>query len=390
MLSTKLKKIVNAFWAIPVLFFLRPLAPIIRLKIICIRSDRIGHFPIDSVEAICRAERSKGFRIYCLNSRPINKQWYKMLRQKLTFLNFVYYIYFYEKILFKKMSLCEYGTFFKSRDILGNLSKTDIGKLSFNTEDTKEATKWMADQGIGKSDKFICLLVRDETYLKEFTQIAGNFDHHNYRDSDVETYKLGIQYLLDQGYWVIRMGRKTRNKTTINHPKWIDYSQNQSLQSDLMDIWLFSQCTGCISTASGPDIISAIYNRPICFVNFIPISYCWSFIHCLCAPKKLYNNQTGQLLNCSDMITHSYMRTEDYNRNKIGISNLTVQEIKNTFIEFDLMLNGRLNHTKTLNQFETKLKQDLKSHEMSNCLHGYFHPNFKFSSSFLNDQIKLS
>lgn len=378
-------KLVNGVWAIPLLLILRHFLSIAGLKIIYIRSDRIGHFPIDSIEALCRAEKSTKFRIYCIYGKPINKQWYKMLKKKFKFVNILFYVYFYENYLFRKMVLCEYGTFFESRDIKGNFAKNKICQLPFETEDNLIANKWMVTQGIKKNDKFICLLVRDAEYFKNNT----NLNYHEHRNSDIDDYKEGILFLLDQGYWVIRMGRKTEKKVDINHPRWIDYSQSPEIQSDLMDIWLLSNCHGCISTSSGPDIISAIYNKPLCFINFIPVSICWSFSKSITAPKKLFSTEKKEQLKWNEMITNSYYKYEEYKKNKIKIIDLNSIEIKQVFEEFTHMINGKFSLSYELELLEIKLINDLKTNPVSKSKHQWFHPEFKLSSYLLNEQQLL-
>ena len=40
-------------------------------------------------------------------------------------------------------------------------------------------------------------------------------------------------------------------------------------KNDFMDIWLFAHCTACISTGTGLDLLSVVYNRPILLLNYI-------------------------------------------------------------------------------------------------------------------------
>ena len=63
MLNPKLKKLKSArflllllsgVWAVPVLFALKFLNRFFPLELVCIRSDRIGHFLPDGAEALAR------------------------------------------------------------------------------------------------------------------------------------------------------------------------------------------------------------------------------------------------------------------------------------------------------------------------------------------------
>ena len=390
MYSSKVQKLFHSIWAIPLLIILRLFVQFVSFKIVCLRADRIGHFPMDSAEAICRAQKTNDFRIYCLSSKPVNEQWYKMLAQKLVFCNCLHYVYFFEKRLFKDLRVCEYGTLNQSRDILGNFYHSKFSQLEFSDEDKKVAHSWLRQQGIGFHDKFICLLVRDDAYMKtHITNKHQDFSYHDYRDSQIETYSSGIRYLLDEGYWVIRMGRKTNNELNIDHSRWIDYSQTSTIQSDLMDIWLFANCEGCISTATGPDVIPAIYNRPLCFVNVLPASNLWSFCNALCAPKRLFHAESNQELNWNETLSHTYYQSDLYRKKKIKIVDLTEKEITELFQEFHLHMKNELKYEKNMANFELSVIEKLLTDKECCHLHGWVHPNFKFSSSFLNTQMKL-
>ena len=387
---SKFIKLLNGLWAVPYLMLFRHFSAWIGIRIVCIRADRIGHFPADSAEAICRAEKMNDWRVYCLQGKPVNNQWYKMLKKKLRFCNPLFYLYFYEKRLFRKMILCENATLHASRDIEGKFATTTFSQLSFDADDQEKAYEWMLSQGIKQGDKFICLLVRDNAYMKAHsTSKNQDFSYHNYRDSEIATYEKGIMHLLNEGYWVIRMGRKTNQPLNINHHRWIDYSQNPSIQSDLMDVWLFSQCNGCISTSSGPDIISAIYNRPLCFINFVPVSHHWSFVRSVTAPKKLIYKDSKISLTWHEMITHSYMHAIQYEENGIEVVDLSSDEIREAFDEFCQMMKGPIKQSKKLLDMERCFIKQLKEHPKSSSLHGWWHPESKLSSFFLQNHIDL-
>jgi putative glycosyltransferase (TIGR04372 family) len=82
---------------------------------------------------------------------------------------------------------------------------------------------------------------------------------------------LAGEHLAEQGIWVLRMGKIAEEPIPSQHPKTIDYAF-YSEKNDLLDIWLFANCYFCISTGSGPDAISNVYQRPMVKVNEKPIS----------------------------------------------------------------------------------------------------------------------
>ena len=136
-------------------------------------------------------------------------------------------------IIIKKL-LNWYKNWFK--DIHNLYSKTDQ-KLSLIVLKMK-SPKWLEKFGFKVHEKFICLLVRDNAYLKKYFK-DENWDYHTYRNSDIQNYKLGIEWLISKGFWVIRMGKLNSQKLTINSKKFIDFPFVKE-KSDLIDIWLFA------------------------------------------------------------------------------------------------------------------------------------------------------
>ena len=86
-------------------------------------------------------------------------------------------------------------------------------------------------------DWFVVIYARDEAYLNETQshQLPGGWDYHNHRNADINSYHLAIQYILDQGGFVIRTGYKVKNKLDFIHPRVIDYAN--LCRNDFMDIF---------------------------------------------------------------------------------------------------------------------------------------------------------
>ena len=90
-----------------------------------------------------------------------------------------------------------------------------------------------------------------------------------------------MKWLADQGVWVLRMGKIMAKKIPSLHPRIIDYAFHAD-KCDLLDIWLFANCTGCISSSCGIDVISKVYGRPTININAVPVrhpSYSYNLIY---------------------------------------------------------------------------------------------------------------
>ena len=80
-----------------------------------------------------------------------------------------------------------------------------------------------------------------------------------------------MEWLADEMVWVLRMGKLMHKPISSNHPRIIDYAFHPE-RSELLDIWLFANCTGCISTSTGIDSVSHMYGIPMLFVNQMSIN----------------------------------------------------------------------------------------------------------------------
>ncbi len=106
--------------------------------------------------------------------------------------------------------------------------------------------------GIKSNQKYICLAVRDGSYLeKEFSN--KDFTYCDYRDSEISDYTEMADYFIRNGYFVVRMGKINR-PTIIPNDKFIDYANSQ-FRSDFVDFCLFGNCEFVISTSTGLDRI---------------------------------------------------------------------------------------------------------------------------------------
>jgi putative glycosyltransferase (TIGR04372 family) len=90
-------------------------------------------------------------------------------------------------------------------------------------------------------------IVRDSTYLK-FHQPYANFDYQNYRDCNIENFKLVSDYLTSLGYYVFRMGAKVAKPMLTKNKKIIDYATT-GIRNEFLDIYLSAYCEFCISTS---------------------------------------------------------------------------------------------------------------------------------------------
>lgn len=140
-----------------------------------------------------------------------------------------------------------------------------LAKLS--EDEVKRGRKEMIPL-LPEGKKFALLHVRDDGYkTDEFAPHGGK------RNADIFTYEDAVRYLIDQGYYVVRMGdaKMTPIDEMIsrNNPYLIDYARSD-LKSDFLDCYLVSECDFFIGTASGLLCLAIVMGKPLCLTNYVP------------------------------------------------------------------------------------------------------------------------
>ena len=184
------------------------------------------------------------------------------------------------------------------------------------------------------------------------------------------------------------MGKTVNKKVSINHPKIIDYPFCPD-KNDLLDVWLFANCDLCISTATGPDLISDIYRRPILFLNYLPLIDMFSWSKTLNHPKYLVWKATGESLTLEEHLEYKFHRTEEYEHLGIQIINLSQEDILMTVKESWSRLEGTWVDTRSDEENQKKFWNILVNHRNSSECHGYIHKEAKISSTFLHNNANF-
>ena len=146
--------------------------------------------------------------------------------------------------------------------------------LNFSEFEIAIGEKFLHKNNISSREKFVCLNVRDSSFLAESENLgwskSRDWSYHNHRDSDIDTYVAAAETLAEKGYTVFRMGAIVEKPLISNHPRVIDYATN-GMRTEFLDIFLGAHCTFCVSTGSGWDCVPQIFRRPSLYVNLVPI-----------------------------------------------------------------------------------------------------------------------
>lgn len=381
----KFSRFLHGIWAVPAVLVIRLLRPWLIIRTGTFVSQRIGHFVAEA--GIYWAKKTappdqRYLDLYWLPAQTSNDFWAKIVRRNFRVYNFVLFIDLWNKVIpggtiHNRPSISN-----GSRDIYGILEKAG-NKMAFLPEENKEAISWLKRQGWTPNTPFVCLMVRDNAYLnKDKLNVGHDWSYHNYRDSDIATYTKASEWLADQGVWVIRMGKIMQNRMPTKHPKIIDYAFHPE-RSDFLDIWLFANCSLCISTGTGPDCISDVYRIPLLMVNYTPIKNLFSWSNAIHLPKHLVWSSSGKLLSMKENLYFAFHQTKEYQQQGIEIQDLSEHEILSAVQEAWLSLTGAWTPSPRNTERQNQIWEIVKADPEFSKYHGYVHPQSRFGDHWL-------
>jgi len=275
----------------------------------------------------------------------------------------------------------------------GRFSEIDSSNnkiFSFSSEENQSGMDWLRGVGWETNQPFVCLIVRDAEYLaRDVNQGRGkdyarqSWSYHSYRDSNILDYERGIEWLLEQGIWIFRMGKLAGTKLSISHPRLVDYAFLPH-RSDFLDVWLFANATATITTGSGPDMISSCYNKPILYLNFLPLLGVHSWTNSLTVPKNLQWMNNNNSLNIGEHISSYFLSTRDFEAAGVSIVDLTSEEIVDAVKEFWFNYIESAAISADNQSLQNRFWDDLKNNSRFHELHKQRHSGFRIGTSWLS------
>jgi putative glycosyltransferase (TIGR04372 family) len=186
-----------------------------------------------------------------------------------------------------------------------------------------------------KKKKLVALYMRDYTFNQSMFKNEKNI--HEYRNSNIDDYNLVLNYLSQNNYQVVRLGRKFSQKMKEDVNLY-DYAFSEK-QSDLLDIYIPSKIDFFISTNTGVEVPAThIFKKKGLYVNLLPYG---AIHHCRWVPysvllfKKIYKN--NKLMSIKDIFMFEVMnfdKTEQYENLNLKIIDNSPEEILEATKEF--------------------------------------------------------
>ena len=261
------------------------LRPITTIRFGHLLTYRFGHNIKDlemylSEKKLNSKKYSKQLDLFFLPSNPANTYLQKISKKYLNVLpkELLYLPYKTIEFLSKKIGFFK-KNFINMRDYdydLNNSFDKISTQISFTEEEIYLGDNSLEKIGISKKDKIVCLCTRDSNYSlknlnhpKKFNSEARSF--MDIRNSDIETYKLASNELINLGYKVVRVGKDPDKKLSFENKNIIDYSKS-NIRSDFLDIYLAKRCEFVFGDSAGWTQAAVVFRKYIAFTNWAPFS----------------------------------------------------------------------------------------------------------------------
>lgn len=368
LLLKKLISIPFVVVAIPIVLILRILRPWITVRFGCIPSERIGHFAANIEAYLCELDNgrysSRTRDIFYYNAQISNYQlktmWDRILR-----------VSFLARFADKANRLLSGGRNYvinipSDRDALG-LFASMPAHLSFSPEEESLGRKGLQELNIPESSPFVCFHARDSGYLDTMLKRKGNWQYHNYRDSEITNYLPAMEMLAERGYHGVRMGVAVAKPINTSNLKIIDYAVRG--RSDFLDVYLSAKCEFFLCDTAGIYAVPRIFRRPIAYVNYVPLEYVFcSHPGSLFVPKKLWLKEESRFLTFKEILNSSigrFLESSKYKKLGIEIIENTPEEIKDLAMEMDQRLKGFWQATEEDEELQKRFWSFFKESELN-------------------------
>ena len=311
-----------------IIYFLRPFI-LIRLGIIA--SQRIGHFAGDIELYLSNKKyyRDKNFDIFCFTEKVSNRYLAQLWQRHLFIISplIIFPIVRLNQFISNQLTFAKKHIIYLKPYDINNIIYITKKNLFFLPNEETLYNKILKDN-IVDPEKIVCLIVRDEEYLKKIF-LNKDFSYHNYRDCEIDSYIDAVKYLNQLGYTVIRMGKIIKKKMSYSNEKYIEFTESNFF-SEFMDIFLAQKCVFTISSGTGWDALpSFVFRKPMVFTNFVPFGHLISsspnFIN---LSKNHFSKKSERLLSISEIFNLFGADFESYNKNSIILKDNTSEEIK--------------------------------------------------------------
>ncbi len=258
----------------------------------------------------------------------------------------------------------------------------DIINKNFNSYTPNEKLKEDGEKILKKynikiKEEFILLHARDSSFKP--------YENDDYRNTDINTFSLLVDYLFKKGYSVIRCGHSRMKKSSFED-KIIDITQMKILDEDkeILDVYFSAYCSYLVGSCSGFSALAAMFGKKTLSTNMAPFTHSLSINPGLSIPKLFKCKKTNKFLMFNEIFSsrvHNFFHSNFYDENNIELVDNSEEEILNAFKDLE---NNYLN--KSEDELQNKFRNLFKKNtEFDYC----YYSNSSISPSFIKKYFNL-
>lgn len=151
--------------------------------------------------------------------------------------------------------------------------------------------------GIPQSAPTVMLHVREGGYLPT----KDPYKNNSWRNANIENYIPAINYLINTGFYIIRVGDKSMKRFANAPPQLIDAPFHPEYTA-FVEPYFAAVSKFFIGNGSGPDYLATAFGNPVLYVNANMYVTMWGHDKDLFVPKRVYSHQLGRYLTYEEVL----------------------------------------------------------------------------------------
>ena len=247
---------------------------------------------------------------------------------------------------------------------LNNL-RDDFPKPIFHIikSDQLKGNKFLEKITGNENNKFICLTVRDKSYLQNAYPQNINWEYHNYRDNNIDDFIPLIKKLNQNNFHVFRMGKTAEKEISYQDKMFTDYPFLNE-KSDFLDFFSFE--TNFVSLQVWDSILPVMFRKPIFYTDVVPLNTIYTGVSKSINTLSLYYSQNeNRYLTIQELFDREIYNFFDdtlFKENNIKIIKTSPQSKVKYLSEFISRIN--LNYNETVEEKHLKISSGICSPEI--------------------------
>jgi putative glycosyltransferase (TIGR04372 family) len=158
--------------------------------------------------------------------------------------------------------------------------------------------RWLRNEaGLDPGTPFVVLHAREPDYAND----SGSAPYGRIRIVDPESFRPAVDWLVDSGYAVFRIGRPGSEPFLHASERVMDLA-NEDRGSDFLDVYLSAACAFSLNCMSGPEALARAFGRPSVNTNLLHNIYAHHLPEDLFLFKRFYIKDSAAPLSYEEQL----------------------------------------------------------------------------------------